>query len=361
MSGRLRDRVESEANRLLRERVIRLKQALEEALSSLGEPLKFPLSPGEWGAAFGTDQLHALRDAVESIGRGGTQREILTALLDAAAAFYPRTALFVIKGSSLAGWAGLGFLGEGGFDSQDLPRVTLAAGADHLPAQALQRRAFAHSGPEGPGGEVIGALGGVKPRAAAAMPLLVRGRPVALLYGDTGRGDQPGQALAFEIVARIAGLAMERLASVSPRRGQAAGVEAPEPADAAAPVRAVPARGGSPTPPEEAEMEALLTDLEGHPRRESGDDGLSDDERRITADARRFARLLVSELLLYNEEAVILGRKHRDLHERLKKEIDRSRQAYQARVPAHVARRADYFEEELVRVLAHGDPGLLRN
>jgi hypothetical protein len=361
MSGRLRDRVESEANRLLRERVVRLKQALEQALASMGEPLQFPLSPGEWGAASGTDQLNALRDGIESIGRGATQREILTSLLDAVAAFYPRAALFIVKGSSLTGWAGLGFLGEGGFDSRHLPRVTLAAGADHLPAQALEKRAFVHSGPEGPGREVIATLGGVKPRAAAAMPLLVRGRPVALLYGDTGRGDQTGQALAFEIVGRIAGLAMDRLAAEAPRRGPAAGAEASNPAGAAAPVRALPARGGSPTPPEEAEMEALLTDLEGHPRRQSGDDGLSDDERRIAADARRFARLLVSELLLYNEEAVVLGRKHRDLNERLRKEIDRSRQAYQARVPAQIARRADFFEEELVRVLAHGDPSILRN
>src|SRR5207249_978315 len=107
---------------------------------------------------------------------------------------------------------------------------------------------------------------------------------------------------------------------------------------------AMVARGAGATPPEEAEMQALLRELDGVPRRPAGDDGLSDEDRRRHADARRFASLLVSELLLYNEEAVIQGRKHRDLEQRLKKEIDRSRQAYQARLSGVDPRGADYFQ-----------------
>ena len=113
------------------------------------------------------------------------------------------------------------------------------------------------------------------------------------------------------------------------------------------------------TPPEEAEMQAILADLGGHPRSPSADDGQSDEERRRLADARRFAHLLISELLLYNEAAVIQGRKHRDLYTRLRKEIDRSRQAFQARFPALVTGQNDYFSQELVRTLAQGDRGLL--
>lgn len=106
-------------------------------------------------------------------------------------------------------------------------------------------------------------------------------------------------------------------------------------------------------------MAALLSDLDGRPKREAGEDGLADEERRRHADARRFAHLLVSELLLYNEEAVIQGRKHRDLQERLKKEIDRSRQAYLARAAGLSRRGPDYFQEELIRQLAQGDSALL--
>jgi len=95
------------------------------------------------------------------------------------------------------------------------------------------------------------------------------------------------------------------------------------------------------------------------PRRDTGDDALPEDDRRRLADARRFAHLLVSELVLYNEEAVVQGRKHRDLYNRLRKEIDRSRQAYESRVPAHLSGTTGHFDEELVRVLAMGDRTLL--
>jgi hypothetical protein len=357
MSGRLRDRVEAEANRLLRERVARTRQALEASLADLGQPLDLALTPGEWGAAGGTAHLQALRDAVDAIARGGGQRDILAALLDAAGAFYPRAALFVLKGNTLTGWAGLGFLEEGGFGSDDLQRIGLPGAGAHLLAQALQRRAAVRSGPEGPGTEIVRALGGVRPGEATAVPLLVRGRPVGVLYGDTGSSREGGQPLALEIAARYAGLAMECLASA--RRGADQDLS-PGPADPREPAgRAAARRAGAPAAPEEAEVQALLVDLEGHPRRPSGDDGLSDEERRRHTDARRFAHLLVSELLLYNEEAVIQGRKHRDLYKRLRKEIDRSRQAYDSRVASQLRTGTNYFDEELVRVLAQGDPALL--
>jgi hypothetical protein len=75
--------------------------------------------------------------------------------------------------------------------------------------------------------------------------------------------------------------------------------------------------------------------------------------------ARRYARLLVSEIKLYNESAVRLGRQHRDLFNRLRPEIDRARRLYEQRVPAHVPSRGTYFDDELVQTLADGDPALL--
>jgi hypothetical protein len=358
MSPRLRDRVETEANRLLRERVVRLRHLLDDALKSLTEPLEVPLTPGEWGAAEGSADLQSLRDGVEAIGRGAGQREILTSLLDTAAAFYPRTALFIVKGSTLHGWAGLGFMGENGFRSEHLARLTLPAAGTHLLAQALQRRSLSRSGPEGPGSELVAALGGVAAIEAVTIPVVVRGRPVAILYADIGSERVACQPLALEITTRFAALAMERLAGAADRP-QPTGATANEGIAGATPARSQAGRAGLPTPPEEAEMQALLGELEPHPQRRAGDTGLSDEERRRLADAKRFARLLVSELLLYNEEAVVQGRKNRDLAARLEKEIDRSRQAYEARVPERRGQAAEYFDEELVRVLAQGDPSLL--
>lgn len=76
-------------------------------------------------------------------------------------------------------------------------------------------------------------------------------------------------------------------------------------------------------------------------------------------EARRFARLLVSEIKLYNESKVDQGRKNKDLYERLKEDIDRSRQMYDERIPEDVRKGSNYFYDELVRILADGDAGAL--
>ena len=67
----------------------------------------------------------------------------------------------------------------------------------------------------------------------------------------------------------------------------------------------------------------------------------------------------MSEIKLYNESAVRVGRQKRDLLERLRAEIDRARHLYDDRVPPAVRARRDYFDEELVQTLADGNPSLL--
>jgi hypothetical protein len=85
----------------------------------------------------------------------------------------------------------------------------------------------------------------------------------------------------------------------------------------------------------------------------------SETEQRAHNDARRFARLLVSEIKLYNAAKVNEGRRNFDLYDRLKDEIDRSRKVYDKRVSPAVASRFDYFYDELVQTLAEGDPAKL--
>ena len=80
-----------------------------------------------------------------------------------------------------------------------------------------------------------------------------------------------------------------------------------------------------------------------------------DEERRLHNVARRFARLLISEIKLYNEQKVAEGRIEHDLYDRLREYIDRSREMYDKRVQSEVANRYDYFHGELVDTLAEGD------
>ena len=91
----------------------------------------------------------------------------------------------------------------------------------------------------------------------------------------------------------------------------------------------------------------------------AGARGPRSSEQPLHEEAKRLARLLISEIKLYNEEQVMEGRRNRDLYHRLRDDIDRSRQIYDERVDAAVRGESDYFQQELVRSLAGGDPRAL--
>ena len=87
--------------------------------------------------------------------------------------------------------------------------------------------------------------------------------------------------------------------------------------------------------------------------------GRPPEEERKHEEARRFARLLVSEIRLYNEQAVQAGKISRDIYQRLKDDIDRSREMFEQRVSPDVRASTNYFHDELVRILADGEADAL--
>ena len=86
---------------------------------------------------------------------------------------------------------------------------------------------------------------------------------------------------------------------------------------------------------------------------------MSHEEEEIHKKAKRFAKLLVDELKLYNQQKVTEGRKHKDIYSRLKDDIDKSRMSYDKRYGQTAAGGADYFNQELIRVLCEGDPAVM--
>ncbi|HEX5410803.1 MAG TPA: hypothetical protein VFZ27_02985 [Terriglobia bacterium] len=85
----------------------------------------------------------------------------------------------------------------------------------------------------------------------------------------------------------------------------------------------------------------------------------TEDEERTICDARRFSKLLVSKIELYNRNSVEEGHRNRDLYLRLKEHIERSRETYEKRFAHTVAKQYDHFHGELVMTLAENDPLLL--
>lgn len=249
-------------------------------------------------------ELDRLAAAVRRIGQGASLSDVLTALADTVATETSRTAVLVAAGE------GFQPLRVHGFDDVK-PRAVSRAEVANL-ERGLP---FAPLPPE---------------RVGLAVPVEIGGRTVAIVYADAASdSDIPVPSVwpeAIEILARHAALRLETLTAL--RTVQALGARPTASA-------AVATVGVSPAPP-------------------VGVSTTEDDQS-----ARRYARLLVSEIKLYNENAVRLGRQKRDLIDRLRPEIERARQLYEARVPAHVPARATYFDDELVQTLADGDPALL--
>lgn len=86
---------------------------------------------------------------------------------------------------------------------------------------------------------------------------------------------------------------------------------------------------------------------------------MSPEDADVHRKAQRFARLLVDEIKLYNQAKLLEGRQNKDLYDRLKEDIDKSRSTYQKRYGSTVAASGDYFSQELIRSLAEDDVSLL--
>lgn len=150
--------------------------------------------------------------------------------------------------------------------------------------------------------------------------------------------------------------------------------DTPQPAQAEEPAaeKAEPEPAAPPEPEEEEEIPVLQEssepeEVEAPPSDYYESLGLggydldkySGEEKTMHEKAIRFARLLVSEIKLYNEESVKQGRENKDLMSRLKDDIQRSQVLYEQRIASNIRANTNYFHDEMVRQLADGDPSLL--
>jgi hypothetical protein len=362
-----REAAEAHVNQMLQRRAAQLAAEVEALAGRLSEPISLgDLEESE--IAGGASSSELLAAAVRSLARCEDQQALLDRLLEGASRCFSRTCLFLVREDSALGWSSVGLPESDGEDPAKSLKISLAD--QPLLGAARDNGSPARTEEPEKAAAVLPAVepGQRMPRRAVVIPLRVGERVSALLYGDDG-GDaaEAFEEAEAEILALVTSLSAERL-----RLPQAPVAEAG--AEMVTDVRiGLPARDDDEAPEaldgEVMETSPLTPDpLEPEPLEEELEIGslsldhapaagaLSTDEARLHEDARRFARLLVSELLLYNEDSVVAGRRQRDLYQRLKPEIDKSREAYDRRVPDGVRAGSDYFKEELVRTLALGDP-----
>jgi hypothetical protein len=268
----------------------------------------------------------ALNQAVRRLRQASDAGERYATLADAACSFCGRAAILRVENDRAIGECIRGVDGPAAerFVALDFPLDDAPALAG---AVATRDPVTAVATP----GELSAALAeiasGAGPARASTFPILTGGRVAALLccWGEV-------QAGPVELLAQAAGLAV---------------ADAPQPEKepgliSLAPLPAPPAT--TETPPAE-------------PPRPWDD--LSPEQQRTHLRAQRFARVQVSEIRLFQAEAVHAGRVHKDLYGALADAIDSARLKFKSSFLTACPGMIDYFHLELVRTLANDNPALL--
>jgi predicted Zn finger-like uncharacterized protein len=109
-----------------------------------------------------------------------------------------------------------------------------------------------------------------------------------------------------------------------------------------------------PTPPElelPPEVEkAVIEKVKPAPPLEE----MSEDDKKWHERARRLAKALASDMVLYNKEKVEQGLKDGTLAQLLGPEIRRSWEYYCQQIPKHIVEKTEYFKEQLNKIVGKG-------
>ncbi len=294
----------------------------------------------------------ALQRAVSAIQSGTTQKEILRALLDNTMLYSGRAALFVVKNGAASGWNGVGFT-----DKEAIKDFALDIGCG-LATRTMQSRNAETGSASDFDQNFTAKFGRPAGDKIVLLPLLLKDKVSALVYADAGTEGGAFDLAALDVLVRATSAWLEVISQR--KQAQKEGTAEPEmqsapavndPFAAHAPIHNKSEEAAQPAPA--AAMSAAAAWGGGPTSAPAGEDG------EVQRKAQRFARLLMDEIKLYNQAKVSEGRKHKDLYDRLKDDIEKSRATYLKRYGNSVPGAADYFSQELIRSLAEDDASLL--
>lgn len=337
--------IEETVAKVLESRVAGLKQEVSSAvMAAIAPALEAHAASAKSGEEEGAGggPIDLLFAATSSIYDAGGQKEILTALLDGVAQFSPRAALFVLRGGNIANWQNRGFDNAGALEGYTHDANSGLAGRAIRDKEAVSAAAVEFDS------KFISTHGNPLDGNATVLPLVVREKVAAVVYSDAGKD----AAKRFDLSAvRLLVRAAASWLEIQALR-KSAGVESAAPeamaSAAAAPVEAAP-------PPAAAHVAAAAATASAAP----DTSGLSTEDQEVHKKAKRFAKLLVDEIKLYNQAKVTEGRQNRNLYSLLQEDIDKSRNTYEKRYGSTVAAEAKYFDAEVVRILADNDPAMM--
>ncbi|MGE5322746.1 MAG: hypothetical protein ACM3SW_07785, partial [Actinomycetota bacterium] len=246
--------------------------------------------------------------------------------------FAGRVALFVSKGGSITGWQSTGF------ENNEQIKTASVSTARGLSAEAMNGRAPAAGKATDFDAAFLTLVKAPAENRCLVLPLVVKDKVAALIYADGGReANGSFDASALSVLTRFAALWLET--GAARKSESAAAMPEPERAPERAPA--------APAPVAQATAAATIPEAP------------ASEEAELHKKAKRFAKLLVEEIMLYNQAKVTQGKKNQDLYARLREDIEKSRATYDKRYGESPAASANYFNQELIRILADNDVSLM--
>ena len=289
----------------------------------------------------GTD-LNTFASFLSQLRDGYTQSELLNTLLDILSGIIPRVFMLIVKDHTLFGWASRGFSDD--FQSSGAKKVKW--NVDQFPEldKTVNHQEFfeANYSDLSDISDYISAFDDFSPVKSAFLPVVVRNKVAGMLYLDSGDTMELSQLKAAEMLTHVASLELTMITTkLKKPEKQVEPVSAPKPKE---PEQLKPVE---PTP--------------AVPVRKTGPIALPsfEDASKEEKKAQRVARVLISDLILYNEDKVNEGRLTGGLYQLLKEDIDRSYEHYQSRTKDLVPAKPNFFKLELIKQLAEDDEALL--
>ncbi|GEM_PF-2459793 len=389
---------------------------LKKALDSFALHLKVDFAP------LGRDSLKPLEGLIEEPApkeapsvlplvltgvrglRGeSSQGRLINYLLNSLSRLANRVVLFVVKDEKLVGWDGRGFEG---LSELDFRKMVFPLSSENIFSRVVKEGGIYQGKIPVLKGDprVLSLLGG-EPEESFLIPIVVRGKVSGVLYAD----EWPEKLKirnpeAIEILADFAEAMVELLPirtkypvgpkekiKIKPKKKEE---EAEQEVVSSmgdttrkqvvfkeAETRSIPIEDATKpgVPPEVEDLEEEVEELEIPPAAqptptqleesvpveeeteeeiELAEEEIPEEEREFYEVAMRKARVLVSDLILYNRERIEKAKEKGNVYEELKDEIDLAIEIYKKKVGKKVKK--DFLYQELLKKVADGNPSLLK-
>ena len=274
--------------------------------------------------------IELLYEFIKKISLSEDQKSLISNLMKGLNNFCNRAALFLIKDDKLIGWNGIGFnQKDGEIQNNDIKKIFFSLSADTILKQVIEKRKTYSGKPLSQADDhlIYNRFGGRYPEKIFVLPLLVKGKPQAVIYTDA-LDNQSLDEKEIEILSILGEMSLDLLPIKQKIYSRVQ------------------------TKEYEEEEETFVSEKheaeEVHVHEETAH-SISEN------DPDRKARVIINDIILYNKSVVDKGIKNRNLYDILEDTILQAKEEYLRKFS-----NLSIFETNLIQILAKGDKELLR-